>query len=196
MEKANNKAVGRTRNYATIVYPESAPENWLTTASESKIPMFISPLHDKDINATGEPKKAHFHVMVMYDSVKTKEQAENFFKTIGGVGCETVNSVRGYARYLIHADNPEKEQYKIDDVKAFGGADYIQVIGTYADRSKANREMIAWIKENDCICFADLCDYASIHRSDWWDMLTNNSSYFIKEYIKSRTWKLHQLEEK
>lgn len=188
-------SAGRTRNYACVVYPESAPENWRAIAAESKIPMFISPLHDKDINPTGEPKKPHYHVMVMYDGPKTKEQAEAFFKTIGGVGCEPINSVRGYARYLKHLDNPEKHQYT-DDVECYGGADYIQAIGTAADKLKGIREMITWIQENDIICFAELCDYASINRSDWFDILVNSGSYFIKEYIKSRTWALHHTEEK
>lgn len=186
---------GRTRNYACVVYPESAPSNWQEIVSNAKIPVFISPLHDKDINPTGEPKKPHYHVMVMYETVKTKEQAEDFFKTIGGVGCEVVNSVRGYARYLKHLDNPEKFQYQ-DDVTCYGGADYMHAIGTAADKAKSIREMVAWIEENDIICFADLFTYASINRSDWFDTLINSGAYVIKEFIKSRTWKLHQTEEK
>lgn len=186
---------GRTRNYACVVYPESAPSNWQEIVSAAKIPVFISPLHDKDKNPTGEPKKPHYHVMVMYETVKTKEQAEEFFKTIGGVGCEVVNSVRGYARYLKHLDNPEKFQYQ-DDVICYGGADYMHVIGTAADKSKGIREMRIWIQENDITCFADLFDYASINRSDWFDILINSGAYVIKEYIKSRTWKMHKTEEK
>lgn len=189
-----SKGSGRTRNYATVIYPESAPENWRQILSESKIPMFISPLHDKDVNPNGEPKKPHIHVMVMYDGVKTKEQAQEFFKSFGGVGCEVVNSTRGYARYLIHKDNPEKAQYSIDGVISYGGADYIQAIGTAADKAKSIREMIAWIEENDETCFSDLMLYASINRSDWFDTLINSGAYVVKEYIKSRTWKIHNEE--
>ena len=43
----NSSGAGRTRNYATVIYPESAPDNWMQILSESKIPMFISPLHQK-----------------------------------------------------------------------------------------------------------------------------------------------------
>ena len=38
---------GRTRNYACVVYPDSAPENWKEIIAESKVPVFISPLHDQ-----------------------------------------------------------------------------------------------------------------------------------------------------
>lgn len=196
MSNKSQNAPNRTRNFATIVYPESAPANWLDILSDAHIPCFISPLHDKDVNPTGEPKKPHYHVMIMFEGVKTVDQAKEIFDSIGGVGCDIINSVRGYSRYLCHLDNPEKHQYSLDDVRSYGGADYIQAIGTAADKAKAIREMIAYIEENDCTCFADLCMYASINRSDWFDALINSCAYFVKEYIKSRTWKLHKEEEK
>ena len=36
---------GRTRNFATVIYPESAPENWQDILVEQFVPAFISPLH-------------------------------------------------------------------------------------------------------------------------------------------------------
>ena len=41
-------AVGRTRNYATVVYPESAPEGWQSILEDQFVSAFISPLHDCD----------------------------------------------------------------------------------------------------------------------------------------------------
>ena len=113
-------SVKRTRNFATVVYPESAPFNWLEILSDQKVSAFVSPLHDKDINPNGEPKKEHYHVLIMFDSVKTIEQALDLFKLIGGVQyCEQIQSIRGYARYLCHLDNPEKAQYNVDDINSF-----------------------------------------------------------------------------
>ena len=195
-DKINVSRSSRFRNYASVVYPESAPDNWQLIISESKIPCFISPLHDKDLNPTGDPKKPHYHVMIMYEGLKTKDQVTEFIDSFGGVGCEVINSIRGYARYLTHKDNPEKAQYNDEDVLSYGGADYRNAIGTAADKAKSIREMIAWIEENDIICFADLLTYASINRSDWFDTLINSGAYVVKEFIKSRTWKLHQVEEK
>ncbi len=196
VKKSNSGTPSRYRNYATVVYPESAPENWKDIIAESKIPVFISPLHDQDTNPNGEHKKPHYHVMIMYEGVKTKDQVTEFINSFGGVGCEVVNSIRGYARYLTHKDNPEKAQYNDEDVISYGGADYRNAIGTAADKAKSIREMIAWIEENDITCFADLLTYASINRSDWFDTLINSGAYVVKEFIKSRTWKLHHEEEK
>lgn len=196
MSSEKSRGSGRTRNYACIVYPDSASTDWITQLASSKVPVFVSPLHDKDINPNGEPKKPHYHVVIMFDSVKTIEQAQELISAFSGVGCEVVKSLRAYARYLCHLDNPEKVLYSIDDVLCYGGADYIATIGTAADKLKSIKEMIIYIEENDINCFSDLVNYSMNNRSDWFDCLINSGVYFVKEYIKSRTWKLHKFEEK
>ena len=84
----------RTRNWATVVYPESAPKEWKALLQEQCVPALVSPIHDKDINADGTLKKEHYHVMILFDGVKTKEQAGEVFSVIGGVGIEPVKCAR------------------------------------------------------------------------------------------------------
>lgn len=72
----------RTRNFATVLYSESAAENWRDILEQEFVPCFISPYHDKDINADGSVKKPHFHIIIMFDSVKTEEQARIIFDKI------------------------------------------------------------------------------------------------------------------
>ena len=179
---------GRTRNFATVIYPESAPENWQDILSEQKVPAFISPLHDKDINPYGEPKKPHYHVVVMYEGVKTMEQAENLFNQIGGVGNEKVQSIRGYARYLCHLDNPEKHQYNQEDVRCLGGADYVSTIGLALDKYKAIGEMIDYCVENKIYSYAALLRYCRTERFDWFRVLCDNGTVVMKEFLKSYKW--------
>lgn len=45
-----------------MVYPESAPDDWIMKLQEQCVPALISLLHDKDINADGTRKKEHYHV--------------------------------------------------------------------------------------------------------------------------------------
>lgn len=187
-EKSSSKGNGRTRNYATVVYPESANENWQSKLSELCIPAFISPLHDMDQNPTGEKKKAHWHVMLMFDSVKTMEQAKEICEVINGVGCEKVNSLRGYARYLCHLDNPEKHQYPVEKVRSMGGADYMATIGLATDKYKAVKEMIEHCKEYNIYSYSDLLEYAMMERYDWFRVLCDSATVVMKEYLKSRSW--------
>lgn len=179
---------GRTRNFATVVYPESAPDDWQEILSQQFIPAFISPLHDKDINPTGEPKKPHYHVMLMYENVKTIDQAVEVFKKIGGVGCEVVQSLRGYARYLCHMDNPEKAQYEPQSVRSMCGADYTGAVGLVTDKYKAIGEMIDFCIENDIYSYSKLLEYSRMERFDWFRVLCDNGTVVIKEYLKSRAW--------
>lgn len=184
--KDNTRGKGRTRNYATVVYPESAPEHWQNTLAEQCIPAFISPLHDQDLNPTGEEKKPHYHVMIMFESVKTREQAVEIFELIGGVGCEVVNSIRGYARYLCHLDNPDKAQYSVDDVRALAGADYISIIGLAIDKYKTLGEILDFIEAEDINNIGDLIMYSRQERFDWFRVLCDSGIYILKEYMKSR----------
>ena len=47
----------RARAWTFIVYPESAPENWRDVLDRFHLQWACSPLHDRDVNATGEPKR-------------------------------------------------------------------------------------------------------------------------------------------
>lgn len=196
MSNTVNTKDNRTRNFACVVYPDSAPSDWLDIISESKIPVMISPLHDKDFNPSRlpngepEPKKPHYHVMACYDNKKTMEQAKEFFDSFGGVGCEVVNSLRGYARYLCHLDNPEKAQYSIDEVKAFGGADFVSAIGLPTDKYKAIGEMMDWCTSENVVSYAELLMHARMHHSDWFRVLCDNGTMVMMEFLKSRKWEI------
>lgn len=179
---------GRTRNFATVVYPESAPTNWQEVLTQQFIPCFISPLHDKDVNPTGELKKAHYHVLLTFDGVKTLDQAKEITQSINGVGCEIVNSLRGYARYLCHLDNPEKYQYNQNEVKCLAGADYISTIGLVTDKYKAIGEMIDYCKEKNIYSYSELLEYCRNEHFDWFRVLCDNGTVVMKEYLKSKSW--------
>lgn len=181
----------RTRNFATVVYPESAPEDWQDVLARHAVPAFISPLHDRDVNPTGEPKKPHYHVMLMFEGKKSIEQVMEVFGSISGVGCEVVKSVRGYARYLCHLDNPEKAQYDTSDVRSIA-ADYISTIGLAIDKYVAIGEMQDFCEQYNVNSFYALAKYARVNRSDWHRILCDCASVFMREYLQSRKWSIEQ----
>lgn len=178
----------RKRNFATELYLDSGHPEWLNILKDSHIPIFVSPLHDKDLKENGEPVKPHHHIMVMYEGKKSKDQVRDFFDTFGGHGLLVVESVRGMARYLCHLDDPDKYQYDISDVKCFGGADYAHIIGLASDKYKAIKEMKDFINETGIINYCDLFDYAADERYDWFRILCDSGTLVIKEYMKSKKW--------
>lgn len=181
----------RVRNFATVVYPESAPDNWQDILARHCVPSFISPLHDKDINPFGEPKKPHYHVVLMFDGKKSISQVKEIFDTINGVGVEVVKSIRGYARYLCHLDNPEKAQYEPSDVRCIA-SDYISTIGLSIDKYVAISEMQDFCDYYNVVSFYALAKYARSNRQDWHRILCDCGSVFMREYLQSRKWSKEQ----
>lgn len=187
--KYDAKRTGRTRNFATVVYPESAPEDWKERLNELHVAALISPLHDKDTNPSGEPKKPHYHVLVMFESPKDYEsQIKPIFDQIGGVGREVINSLRGYARYLCHLDNPEKAQYDPTEVISMGGADYHAITNLPTDNRKMLADIMAFIQESEIYSFAEFIDVSRVHHPEWFTLIVNSNGWIVKEFIKSLEW--------
>lgn len=178
----------RTRNWATVVYPESAPKDWKVILQEACVPALVSPIHNEDVNSDGEIKKEHYHVMILFDGVKTQEQAGEVFSLIGGVGVEPINSVRAYARYLCHLDNPDKVHYRIEDVLSLSGADYNTMISLAGDKYTAIGEMLEFCMENGIESYAELLLYAKNNRVDWFRVLCDSGTVTIVQFLKSRYW--------
>lgn len=179
---------GRTRNFTTVFYPESAPENWREILSELCVPCVVSPLHDQDKNPDGEPKKPHWHVMLMFSGKKSIKQVQDIISKFGGVGCQPVQDTRSMARYFCHLDNPSKAHYSVDDVQQFGGVDYLDLIASSSDKFKAIAEMEDWCDDNNIVSYRDLCRYARRERPDWHRLLCSCCSVHMTSYLKSAAW--------
>lgn len=188
-KKYDEKRAGRTRNFATVVYPESAPDNWIDILNEYHVATLISPLHDCDIDPSGNLKKPHYHVLLIFEGPKDFDnQVKPIFDSIGAVGRELVNSVRGYARYLCHLDNPEKHQYDVNDVRQLGGADYLGLIQLPTDDIQILKDIFLFIRKNEIYSMAEFLDVVAVHRPEWFSTVALSRGYIVDKYIKSRAW--------
>lgn len=188
MSEKKSTSTNKFRNYACVIYPDSVDPNWKEIITQSHIPCFVSPLHDKDKNADGEPKKPHQHVILMYQSPHKPEQAKSIFESFGGVGCEIVKELRGYARYLCHLDNPEKERYSENDVLSFNGCDYSEVIALTSDKYVALGEMQDFCDKYNIVSFYVLAKYARSQRHDWYRILCDCGTVYMTQFLQSRKW--------
>lgn len=186
----------RTRNWSTIIYPKqgeqdetTCPENWADILGELGVKVAVSPLHDKDVNGDGTPKKPHRHVLIAFEGVKSKEQAKEIFDRIGGVGAEPVNSLYGMTRYLTHMDNPEKAQYSTMDVLTFGGFEYKRYASSKDDEEKQTvshmGEIMGIVTENLVFSFSDLAEILMMERPELFTVMRKNS-YFFAQFLKSK----------
>lgn len=113
----------RSYNWASILYAESCVADIENALLDLKVPCALSPLHDRDIHDddTGEVKKAHYHLILHFTTLKSRRQVKEDLKSLGAVGAERVRDLRAYTRYLIHIDDPDKAQYDIKDLRVFNG---------------------------------------------------------------------------
>lgn len=183
----------RSTDWMFIAYPDSAPENWRDILHALHTPWVESPLHDKDLDPTDEEKKAHWHVLIIYPSLKSYAQV---CKNIAGV-CGSIpkicNNKKGMIRYFAHMDNPDKYQYGMDNIKCHGGAILSELAPLSKEAQKELRydaigEMYDYILENNIESFARFAKWAKDNRRDWHKLLCDNSALIIIGFIKSAHW--------
>lgn len=192
MANKDSQAKARTRNWTFVVYPESVSSNWRDVLDEEHIQWVESPLHDRDTNADGEIKKAHIHVLVMYDGVKSYNQILEITNKINASVPQKCGSAKGLVRYMVHMDNPEKYQYSKTDIIGHGGVDIMEMLKpTSGSRYEMLKEMTEFIVDNDVREYETLWIYAMQNRfDDWFQLLSDNGTFAINNFIKSRRHRL------
>lgn len=182
----------KKRNWAMVLYPESAPEDWRDQLRKTGLQCAVSPLHDKDTNADGEPKKSHYHVILCYSGPTSFSVVERLTKQLGQPIPQPLEQVRGYYRYLTHADNPEKAQYsaaEIETINGFDIRDFVEM--TKSEVTRYKRELLAFIRDNDLMEYADLLDVlldGGEAAADLFEVASNHT-LFLTKYIASRRYK-------
>lgn len=179
----------KKRNWAMVLYPESAPEDWKEQLQKSGLLCAISPLHDKDVNPTGEPKKPHYHVILVYDGPTTFNNVRQLTERLNQPIPQPLDQVRGYYRYLTHDDNPEKAQYSKTDIETLNGfciQDFVEM--TRSEVGKRTREIIDLIRELNLTEYADLMEIlmdSGDEMSEHFEVARSNTLFF-KAYLTSR----------
>lgn len=192
MANKDSQGKARTRNWTFVIYPESVVSNWRDVLDDEHIQWVESPVHDKDTNPEGEIKKAHIHILLMYDGVKSYNQILEITQKINASVPQKCGSAKGLVRYMIHMDNPEKYQYSRADIIGHGGVDILDMLKpTSGSRYEMFKEMTEFILDNDIREYEDLWIYAMQNRyDDWFQLLADNGTFAINNFIKSRRHKI------
>ena len=177
----------KKRNWAFVLYPESAPENWMEELQKTGLQCAISPLHDKDINPDNTPKKPHYHVILTYSGPTSynvvKALTDGFNQPIP----QALEQVRGYYRYLTHKDNPEKAQYDEREIKTINGfniADFSEL--TRSEVTQIKKSLQSLIRQYGITEYAELMDYLQDGEMNVEYEVASSNTYFFDKYIASR----------
>ncbi len=184
-----NKKI-KKRNWACVVYPESLPRDWVARLQESGLECAISPLHDKDINPDGTPKKPHYHIILVYAGPTTWANVKQLTDELNAPGPIPLDQIRGYYRYLTHKDNPEKAQYdehEISKLNGFNIADFVELTKSEVDEIK--KKLIGVIVDNKLKEYSDFIDYVICNCDSNDFTVASGHTFFFHTYISSRRWK-------
>ena len=177
----------KKRNWTFVLYPESAPTDWKEQLKVSGLMSAISPLHDKDINPTGEQKKAHYHILLVYSGPTTYNAVSKFTASLNATIPQPLESVRGMYRYFSHKDNPEKYQYDENDIVTVNGfniADLVEL--TKSEVNEIKSKVLKLVRDVDIIEYANLIDFLIDNEMlVEYDVAVNNT-FFFNSYITSR----------
>lgn len=206
---------GRSSIWAFVIFEESRKPGTFEFLSKLQLPVFISPVHDRDLWTyedsidnymhtglalpVGSPKKPHRHYMIKFSSNKSMSYVLAALSPLGvkyvlqlGTCAKSLGqSWRGYARYLCHLDNPEKAQYDPALVLSFGGNSYFRdaAVSPSASRAWDCAPIFDFINANEITSYQVLLDYCLLHRPDWYPTVFLHATKF-QQYMKSFTWTL------
>ena len=177
----------KKRNWTFVLYPESAPKDWMEQIKLSGLLAAVSPLHDKDVNPTGEAKKAHHHILLVYSGPTTYNAVAKFTASLNATIPQALESVRGMYRYFSHKDNPEKYQYPEEDIIALNGfniADLVEL--TKSEVNELKMKILKLIRDVDIYEYSGLVDFLIDNEmTAEYDVAINNT-FFFHTYITSR----------
>lgn len=174
-------------NFASILYPDAA--EWKQKIQMTHVRCLVSPLHSPDPDPfTEAEKKPHHHIILMFDSQTSLQQALDTFEFIGALSnfAEILKSLPGYAAYLIHRYNPEKEQFSEESVMAFNGANYKDALNSDEQFLMYIEEMTDYVLAHPDMTFHKLAGYARYNNRDWFKVLSCKSTLYMRTLIASQ----------
>ena len=180
----------KKRNWAFVLYPESAPANWLELLQQTGLQCAISPLHDKDLNPDGEPKKAHYHIILLYSGPTSFNVVRSLTSSLNQPIPQPLEQVRGYYRYFTHKDNPEKAQYSESDIQTVNGfniSDFVELTRSEVNAIILKLQQI--IREGDITEYCDLLDLLSDSQMNTEFEVASTHTILFDRYITSRRHK-------
>lgn len=192
----------RTRAWAFIFYPDdpNLVSNYLEVINSWHCDCVLSPLHSPDSKPLPDESdslvnlKRHHHCVLLFDGKKSQKQIISLISSLGSAVTKPfpLHSITGYIRYLIHADDPSKEQFSgIDDIVCFGSSRSKVVeafeIGFF-DLAKITQDMNKWILDNHISEFVDLYHYALIDQPKWCYALDKFPCRSVHANLSSIRW--------
>lgn len=180
--------VKRGRVWQIVFYPESCPNNFEEIIYDWHIPAVLSPIHNPSNNKDGKGEtegKEHYHLNLYFDGNKSYEQILYYADQLNTKRLIRVENARSMTRYLIHIDDPDKEQFHLEQIKAFGGVSFLDYFMQSSNDIQLASQLEHIIIDNRIDNFAVLmCYLKKKEETEILNYLRFKSSYYAKSLIE------------
>lgn len=176
----------RSNLWCCVIYPEdSLPDNYKQIIQKWHIPVLLSPVHDCDINADDTEKKKHIHVMLDFGSGQNKsfDQVRQMTDELKGSIPIICHNKFAMIRYFVHKDNPEKHQYRVEDLVSISGFEYDKAFDTYTNEIELYKYIENIVYTNMIYNYAILVKYMSDHNLIYELQFLRKHTYHFKALL-------------
>ncbi len=194
--------------WSFIVYPDSAPDNWLDRLRSTQMQIALSPWHDKDVwnhdspqmvNAetgeiiptgarykVGERKKMHRHGIVKLDKKCSWREINALLQNI--LHCPYIQKCRSLKNaydYFLHINDPEKYQgYFKDEIIRMNG---FVIEPTKFEQGILYDEIVTVIIDRGFTCWSDV--FKHYHGQPEYLLLLTSRPAVVTEVLRDN-WRL------
>lgn len=149
---------------------------------------WISPLHSPEVTSDGMERKRHYHIELIFDGKQSYERVCDICDYCGIKYPRVCTSKRGYARYLVHLDNPEKQQFDVNEVYQVGDDSYLDCITSVSNDLMIMGEICEWCYQYEVFEYWYLWLHA--FNMNWleWERIIKNQAQFFKAFLSSMAY--------
>lgn len=191
---SDKKYIQKSKNWATLVYSDSTPNiqvviNYLTSHF---LKFAVSPLHNKDTyevdnedlsQVKGEPKKEHRHILLIFDTPKSKNQLMPILEESTCVGLDAIGSRKLYFEYLWHKNEIFKPHYDPEEVQLFNCSE-----SDFYGEDYFVSQIVNDIISNKIGSFTDLNEFYILNGFDMSAIqkVVRKNSYYLSQLLKEQ----------
>ena len=164
----------RSHNFEVLIYEDTTDYNFnevLSIVSSCESYAYIK--HDNDTNDDGSLKKTHYHIILHFSNCRTLKTISNFLGVPSNY-IDSISSLKGAIRYLVHRDHDTKYQYSIDNI--FYSENFTDKISYAFYNQKNERDILLSMKN-----YIDSCSILTMSEFFSW-CVDNNFEKVYKKY--------------
>ena len=131
----------KSRCWVMLLYPDCLEHQAILDVVFEKFNC-VGVLHDRDVDANGELKKAHYHILFYFPSAVYSSHILSDLPHLDERFLEPKSDIRIQTRYLLHLDSPSKYLYAKSDLLG-----HIEKFQKYLDKEQDENEKVLRILE-------------------------------------------------